>query len=113
MGSEQIHVVDPSTSTLVKLWIFALAGLVVPTGVAYFWPDMSWAGQAERALEKSIDESQWQDPWEPIDQKAFSSGWVRCTSLEDALALDRKVDDGHLYTGNLVLSEGGLAWLPN
>ena len=113
MGSEEIQVVDPSLSTLVKIWIIALAGLGVPSAVAYFWPDMSWAGQAERALEKSIDTSEWQEPWQPIDQKTFSSGWVRCTSLEDALALDRKVDDGHLHTGQLILAEGGLAWLPN
>lgn len=112
MGSEHIHVVDPSLSFLVKLWLFALAGLVVPTGVAMVWPDMSWAGKAERALEKSIDEFKWQDPWKPIDQKSFTSGWIRCTSLEDALALDRKVDDGHLHTGYLVLAEGGMAWLP-
>lgn len=112
MGSDRIHVVDPSLATLAKIWFFALAGLVVPGGVVHYWLDMSWSGQTERAFEQSMELQTWQEPWEPIDQKSFSSGWVRCGSLEDALALDRKIDDGHLHTGRLVLSEGGLAWLP-
>lgn len=112
MGSEQIHVVETSLSTLAKLWLIALVGLVVPGVVAHFWPDMSWAGKAERAHHNSLEDQEWKEPWEAIDQKLFSSGWIRCGSLEDALALDRKIDDGHLHTGQLVLSEGGLAWLP-
>jgi hypothetical protein len=81
--------------------------------VALYWPDMSWAGQAERAHDRSQEQQRWMDPWQPIDQRNFSSGWIRCGSLEDALALDRKLDDGNLHSGNLILSEGGLAWLPN
>jgi hypothetical protein len=112
MGSEQIHVVDPPLSFLLKLWVFALLGLVVPSGIAWLWPDMSWAGKAERAHHQSIRRGVWVDPWQAIDQNSFSSAWIRCGSLEDALALDRKLDDGHLHTGRLVLAEGGLAWLP-
>jgi hypothetical protein len=112
MGSEQIQVVDPPSSLIIKLWLLALAGLVIPTAIAYYWPEMGWVGKAERAHNRSIQEEQWQDPWEAIDQKVFSSGWLRCSSLEDALALDRSLDDGNLYTGKLVLSKGGLAWLP-
>ncbi|MEX0332125.1 MAG: hypothetical protein AB3N64_11935 [Puniceicoccaceae bacterium] len=110
MASEHIHVVDPPLSVYVKLWLLALAGLAIPSGVAYFWPDMGWVGQTERALQQSLEEQQWIEPWQPIDQKSFSSGWVRCASLEDAVKLDQQVDDGHLHTGRLVLSEGGLAW---
>ena len=111
MGSEKIHVVDPSASFLVKLWILALLGLVLPTAVATFWPDLTWVGKAERALHQSLDEQVWQDPWQAIDQKSFSSGWARCGSLEDAVRLDQRLDDGHPHTGRLVLSEGGVAWL--
>jgi hypothetical protein len=113
MGSEQIHVVEPTTAFLLKLWLLALLGLVVPSGVARLWPDTSWAGKAERAHHQSLRKGEWIQPWDAIDQGAFSSGWIRCGSLEDALALDRKLDDGHLHTGRLVLSEGGLAWLPD
>jgi len=112
MGSEQIHVIDPSSSFLFKLWLLALAGLVVPSLVAWAWPDFSWAGTAARAHRQSLAAGEWREPWEALDQNRFSSGWIRCTSLEDALALDRKIDDGHLHTGRLVLSEGGLAWRP-
>jgi hypothetical protein len=110
MGSEHIHVVDPPVSVHIKLWLLALAGLAIPTAAAYFWPDFGWVGQTERALQKSIETSEWIDPWQPIDQTTFSSGWVRCSSLEDAVKLDQNIDDGHLHTGRLVLSEGGLTW---
>jgi hypothetical protein len=113
MGSEQIHVVDPSFSLLLKLWLLAVAGLVIPSVVVMYWPDMSWAGKAERAHHRSQVQQRWVDPWRPINQRTFSSGWIRCRSLEDALALDRKLDDGNLHSGKLILSEGGLAWLPN
>ena len=110
MSSEPIHVIDPSASVYLRLWLLALAGLVVPSAIAYFWPDLSWVGKAERAHELSLIEKAWKDPWLPIDQTQFSSGWVRCSSLEDAVRLDQIIDDGHLHTGKLVLSEGGLAW---
>lgn len=110
MGSEHIHVVDPPASVYVTLLLLALAGLAVPSAVAHFWPDFGWVGQTERALQHSLEEKKWIEPWKPIDQKTFSSGWVRCSSLEDAVKLDQQVDDGHLHTGRLVLSEGGLTW---
>jgi len=113
MGSEQIHVVDPPVSFLIKLWLLALAGLVVPSVVVYFWPDLTWVGQAERSLKHSISSQEWQEPWQPIDQKTFSSGWIRCGSLEDAIRLDQRVDDGQPHTGKLVLAEGGVAWRGN
>lgn len=112
MGSDNIHVVDPPISLLLKLWFFAMAGLAVPKAVNQVWPDMSWAGRAERAHHRSMERMEWVEPWEPIDQTGFSSGWIRCGSLEEALALDKKLDDGHLHTGQLILSEGGVAWLP-
>jgi hypothetical protein len=112
MVSEQIHVVDPPLSLLLKLWLLALAGLIIPSVVDLYWPDMSWAGKAERAHERSQVKQEWLDPWQPIDQTTFSSAWIRCGSLEDALALDRKLDDGQLHSGKLILFEGGLAWLP-
>lgn len=111
MASDPIHVIDLPTSVYLKLWLFAVLGLVVPSAIAYFWPDMSWVGKTERAHIQSMKEGEWKDPWLPIDQTQFSSGWVRCASLEDAVRLDQKIDDGHLHKGNLVLSEGGLAWL--
>lgn len=112
MGSEQIHVIDPPRSLIIKLWCLALLGLVVPAGIAAFWPDLSWAGKAARAFEASLESQAWEEPWQPIDQRTFSSGWIRCGSLQEALALDRKIDDGNLHTGQLILSEGGLAWIP-
>lgn len=111
MASDHIHVVDPPASFYLKLLLFALAGLVGPSGVAYLWPDFSWVGKAERAHNQSIETGEWKDPWLPINQDVFSSGWIRCSSLEDAVRLDRRIDDGHLHTGRLSLSEGGLAWL--
>lgn len=110
MGSDHIHVVDPPLSTLIKLWILALAGLGLPWVVVTYWPDFGWVGQAERSLKHSLAEGEWQEPWQAIDQKKFSSGWIRCNSLQDAIRLDQKVDDGLPHTGKLVLSEGGLAW---
>ena len=110
MASEHIHVVDPPFSFHFKLWLLALAGLAVPTGVAYYWPDFGWVGQAERAHSSSLEQAKWVEPWQAIDQKTFSSGWIRCSSLEDAVKLDQKIDDGQLHTGRLVLAEGGLAW---
>ncbi|MGC9451045.1 MAG: hypothetical protein ACP5I4_06310 [Oceanipulchritudo sp.] len=111
MGSEEIQVVDPTASLLLKIWLLALVGLLAPTVVVMYWPDFTWVGKTERALNQSIRRRDWQEPWQPIDQKSFSSGWVRCGSLEDAVRLDQRVDDGHPHTGNLVLSEGGVTWL--
>ncbi len=110
MGSDNIHVIEPPSFLLFTLWLLALAGLVVPFAAAHYWPDFGWVGQAERTLKTSLNEEKWEHPWQPIDQSTFSSGWIRCTSLEDAVKLDQKVDDGHLHTGALVLSEGGLTW---
>lgn len=110
MGSEQIQIIDPPVSFLFKLWLLALAGLVLPWLAVTYWPDFTWVGQAERALKHSLDEGEWAEPWEAIDQNSFSSGWIRCGSLEDAIRLDQLVDDGHPHTGKLVLAEGGLAW---
>lgn len=110
MGSDNIHVIDLSSSLLIKLWLLALAGLAVPFAVDHYWPDFGWVGQAERTLKTSLSQEKWEHPWQPIDQNSFTSGWIRCASLEDALKLDQKVDDGHLHTGVLVISEGGLTW---
>jgi hypothetical protein len=110
MGSDNIHVVEPPSYILFALWLLALAGLIVPPLAAHYWPDFGWVGQAERSLRTSLSQEEWEHPWQPIDQTTFSSGWIRCYSLEDALKLDKKVDDGHLHTGTLVISEGGLTW---
>ena len=110
MGSEQIHIVDPPFSFIIKLWLLALVGLVGPSLAVRYWPDFSWVGKTERALKNSLENREWEDPWVPINQKEFSSGWVRCSSLEDAIRLDQRVDDGQPHTGRLVLSEGGIAW---
>ena len=56
MASEPIHVIDPRASVYLRLWLLALAGLVVPSAIAYFWPDLSWVGKAERAHELSLTE---------------------------------------------------------
>ena len=110
MGSDKIHVIDPPLSFLFKLWLLAVAGLVLPWTAVHFWPDFGWVGQAERGLKKSLEDKKWHEPWQAIDQKSFSSGWIRCSSLEDAIRLDQKIDDGKPHSGKLVLSEGGLAW---
>ena len=110
MGSEHSKITDPPALFLFKLWLFALAGLVVPWLAVTYWPDFTWVGKAERALERSLDDREWQAPWEPIDQNRFAAGWIRCGSLEDAIRLDQRVDDGHPHSGNLILSEGGLTW---
>lgn len=110
MVSDNIQVIQPPTFVLILLWLLALAGLVVPAAVVQYWPEFGWAWEAERTLKTSISQESWEHPWQPIDQSSFSSGWIRCSSLQDALKLDKKVDDGHLHTGNLVLSEGGLTW---
>ena len=111
MASDPIDLVDPPASTHLKLLLFVLAGLVVPSAIAFFWPDFGWVGNSERTHRQSIEAKAWQDPWLPIDQGEFSSGWIRCDSLENAVKLDQLIDDGHLHSGKLVLSEGGLAWL--
>jgi hypothetical protein len=110
MGSDQFKISDPPASFLFKLWLLALAGLVAPWVAVHYWPDFTWVGKAERALNRSIDDREWHEPWQALDQKRFTSGWIRCGSLEDAIRLDQRVDDGHPHTGNLMLSEGGLAW---
>ena len=112
MGSKKIQVVDFPVSFLIKLWFIALAGLFVPQLVAHYWPDRSWPGQVQEAYLTSFNQKTWQDPWQPIGPAgAFESGWVRCSSLADALELDRRLDDGYLHSGRLILTEGGLAWL--
>lgn len=110
MGSDHIRVIEPPTYILLLLWLFALAGVVVPAAAVHYWPDFGWVGEAERTLKTSLSQEKWEHPWQPIDQSSFSSGWIRCSSLENALKLDKKVDDGHLHTGTLVISEGGLTW---
>ena len=87
MASDSIHVVDPPASIYLRLWLIAIVGLLAPPAVVLYWPDFGW-----------------------VDQTQCSSGWIRCESLEDAIKLDRRIDDGHPHTGILVLSEGGLAW---
>ncbi len=112
MASEQVHVIDPSPGFLVSLWILALAGLFVPSTVEHLRPDLSWAGDAARTHRQSLSQKAWIEPWQPINQDAFSSAWIPCPSLEDALRLDQTLDDGFLDRGRLVLAEGGLAWIP-
>lgn len=111
MASDSIQVVDPPASIYLRLWLIAIVGLLAPSAVVLYWPDFGWVGKAARAHEASLKTEEWQDPWLPIDQTQFSSGWIRCGSLEDAIKLDKRIDDGHPHTGRLVLSEGGLAWL--
>lgn len=112
MASEAFHVLDPSPWTLARLWLIAIAGLFLPTFALRYVPESGWAGESARAHQQSLKAESWQDPWKPIDQDGFSSGWIRCERLEDALALDRLIDDGFLDQGNLILAEGGLAWIP-
>lgn len=112
MGSEtRSEPAKPSISHL-KLWLAALAGLVVPSLAVHFWPVQSWATSAEAAHRQSLAEESWQAPWVSIQKDGFGPAWIRCSTLEDALQLDEKIDDGHLHTGRLILAEGGLAWLP-
>lgn len=104
---------DPKTSKLhLKFWLAALAGLVLPLLVVRIWPDRSWAATAASTLEASQKAGSWQDPWVSLERTGFGAGWIRCSSLEEALHLDEAVDDGHLHSGHLILSEGGLTWRP-
>jgi hypothetical protein len=112
MDSESIDVVDVSFRKLALLWLLALSGLAVPTLVKEYLPGFTWADQAARSHHTSMRVEAWHGAWEPINQDTFSTGWIRCERLEDALALDQKIDDGNLISGQLVLAEGGMAWLP-
>lgn len=112
MDSDPIHVVDPPDWLLLILWFFAVLGFFAPRYVVGFFPDLSWAGEVASAHAQSLQAGKWIEPWKPIDQENVSSAWVRCGSLNDALALDRKLDNGHLHSGRLVLAEGGMAWIP-
>mgnify|MGYP006299569731 CR=1 FL=1 len=103
---------EPTTSSrYTKIWLLALAGLVVPAAIKQWRPEAEWVREAEKSHRLSLREGGWQEPWQPIGTDRFSSSWIRCSSLDHALSLDRRIDDGNLYTGRLVLSEGGLAWL--
>ena len=110
MVSEKKRETEKKDTLYLKLWLVAIAGLVIPPLAVHFWPDRSWAAFAESAFQASQTAQAWQEPWVSIDQKGFGPGWVRCASLEDALELDKRLDDGHLHSGKLILAEGGLAW---
>jgi len=112
MASDPIHVVDPPDWLLLLLWAIVILGFFAPKHLVGFLPEFTWAGKTATAHAQSLKSGQWIEPWQPIDQETFVSAWVRCTSLSDALALDRKLDDGHLHRGRLVLAEGGMAWIP-
>lgn len=101
-----------SAATPRRLWVAALAGLVAPLLMVRFWPEHSWAQEAAGAFQASQAAGDWVSPWVAVEQAAVDAGWIRCGSLRDALALDRKIDDGVLHSGRLVLAEGGLVWLP-
>ncbi len=110
MAIAKAYRIDPPSSLLWALWILGLLGLVVPAMVNSFAPTSGWVGETAAAHQKSLQVEAWQTPWVPIEEEEFESAWVRCGSFADALALDRKLDDGRLHAGQLVLAEGGLAW---
>ena len=110
MATAKAYRIDPSTSLLWKLWILGLLGSAGPSLVRSYWPDLGWVGETAEAHRESLQKESWQRPWVPIEEETFGSAWVRCRSYEEALALDRKLDDGRLHEGQLVLAEGGLAW---
>jgi hypothetical protein len=109
MAGNKQHLIELSHSLILKLWILAIIGLILPTLVKQFWPDGSWVGEASRSHAKSIKAGAWQDPWEPIGEDP-NAAWIRCPSLEDAIALDERIDDGQPHTGRLILTPGGVAW---
>lgn len=71
-----------------------------------------WLEKAVAMHKSSMEEQSWIAPWVPINPVEFSSAWIACHSLDEALRLDKIIDDGLLYSGNLRLAEGGLAWIP-
>ena len=112
MAFEKAYRIDPPSSLLWTLWILGFLGFVGPSLIRSYWPDLGWVGETAAAHQESLQNESWQRPWVPIEEREFGSAWVRCRSYEDALALDRKLDDGRLHDGQLVLAEGGLAWRP-
>jgi hypothetical protein len=112
MAFAKAYRIDPSSSLLWKLWILGFLGLISPPLLRIFWPEHGWVSETVAAHQESLQKESWQRPWVPIDEAEFGSAWVRCRSYEEALALDRKLDDGRLHDGQLVLAKGGLAWRP-
>lgn len=94
------------------LLALGVIGLFLPTYVIGWFAPESWAQQVAAAHADSLSERQWQAPWQSVQMEGFGAGWVRCYRLADALELDRLMDDGLLHSGNLILAEGGLIWIP-
>lgn len=92
--------------------ILAIAGLFLPSLVIQFIPKNSWTLKAADAHQASLAAGEWKAPWIRIHPDPFSSAWIPCPSIEDALALDSSLDDGWLFSGKLRLAEGGLVWIP-
>lgn len=98
-----------------KPWVvvLALAGIFVPLLFGLPQKDRErWVQESVTSHRDSLLLGEWQSPWIPIQPDAFSSAWIECASIEDALILDKKLDDGWLFSGKLRLAEGGLAWIP-
>jgi hypothetical protein len=95
------------------LWLAAVAGLLIPPACSHFSSASNpWAQQAADAFHASQHSAQWQGPWVAIGETPFAAAWIRCDTLADAIALDQAIDDGLPHSGNLLLTTGGLAWLP-
>lgn len=99
-------------SFLLKIWILALTGLIVPKVVAERWPAHSWDREAARAHRESLQAREWKGGWQAFAGESFNGAWISCTSLPEARALDQRIDDGNLVTGRLTLFQDGLVWLP-
>lgn len=105
----------PSKSRLPLIGATAALGLLLLILPSWLFPrpqNKEWAKEAAAAHQQSLANSSWQEPWIPIRQGQFSTAFLPCSSLDQALLLDQLIDDGHPHSGNLVLCKGGVAWQP-
>ena len=96
---------------LLKLWLLALAGLFVPGIIADNWPSRSWVDEAAEAHQHSLSGNRWVHPWIAFPDNPDAGAWIACNSLEEAVALDERIDDGNPAGGRLILFQDGLVWI--
>lgn len=104
------------TEKIIPLWFtvfLCIIGLFLPNLILSGLPKKNpWLATAVATHQLSISQNKWEAPWQPIPPLQSNAAWISCDNLNQAIELDRAVDDGFLFSGNLRFAEGGLCWLP-
>lgn len=104
------------TENNIPLWgtvFLCIMGLILPKLISSNLPrENPWITTAVAKHQLSVSQNKWEAPWHPIPPLQSNAAWIPCDNLNQAIELDRAIDDGFLFSGNLRFAEGGLCWLP-